>query len=128
MYIYIKKKMDQKHKFVTTLMLFILFGIILYIIKRYTKFQECFSECDRTNLTYEEGARCINSEYRLSKAFCCTSYGQRKGHIWKGDNKSLINNQLKMKERVDKKLKELENKKTKLENEKVESEYVESEN
>jgi len=108
--------MDQKHKFVTTLVLFILLGIILYIIKRYSKFQECFSECDRTNLTYDEGARCINSEYRLSKEFCCSSYGQRKGHIWKGDNELLINNQLKMKERVDKKLKELEN-------EKVESEY-----
>jgi hypothetical protein len=108
--------MDPKHKFVTTLILFILFGIILFIIKRYTKFQEFFSECDRTNLTYDEGARCINSEYRLSKEFCCSSYGQRKGHIWKGDNESLINNKLKTKERIDKKLKALQSEQKEVEN------------
>lgn len=109
--------MDQKHKFCTTLFLFVLFGILLYIYKRYFTFHERFSECDRTSLSYEKGGRCIGSEYRLTKEFCCSNYGQREGHVWKGDNKLLIDSQLVTKNRIKKKLKELKKEKNIVESE-----------
>jgi hypothetical protein len=83
----------KQYNIIISFLVIIFFGIIVIIYKQHKPNLEGFrgpaKHCGQTSLTYDQGARCIGSDYRNTKGWCCSDYGKSKGYKWADPNNMI---------------------------------------